>query len=420
MRRRAVITGIGVRAPGSSGAKEFWDLLSTGRTATRRISFFDPEPFRSQVAGECDFDPAARGPDAAADPPPGPGRAVRRGHRPRGAGDSGLDRRGPRPGPHRRDAGQRGRRTMQPGTGVQRAQDSGPDWVVDLGLRVPAPVRLPGAELDGGRGRLGGRRRGPGHARLDRLHLRSRRGRPRGELIAEGSADVMIAGASDAPISPITVACFDAIQGHHAAQRRAGDTRPALRPVPQRLRAGEGAAVFVLEEYEHARRRGAHIYAEVAGFATRCNAYHMTGLRRTAVRWPRRSRRADDQAGSPRRPRLHQRARLGHQAERPARDRRVQAQPRGARLRDAGQLHQVDDRALARRDRLDRDRRLRCWRSSTAWSRRPRTCTNPTRSATSTTSHGRARAAEPRTVLTSAAASAASRARWCSPPCRAA
>src|SRR5260221_1072051 len=61
MERRVAITGIGVIAPGGVGTKEFWSLLCSGRTATRRITFFDPSPFRSQVAGEADFDPAGQG-----------------------------------------------------------------------------------------------------------------------------------------------------------------------------------------------------------------------------------------------------------------------------------------------------------------------------------------------------------------------
>lgn|GEM_PF-3478989 len=59
--RRVVITGIGVIAPGGVGVKDFWQLLTDGRTATRRISFFDPSPFRSQVAAEVDFDPELHG-----------------------------------------------------------------------------------------------------------------------------------------------------------------------------------------------------------------------------------------------------------------------------------------------------------------------------------------------------------------------
>jgi act minimal PKS ketosynthase (KS/KS alpha) len=99
------------------------------------------------------------------------------------------------------------------------------------------------------------------------------------DLIAEGSADIVVTGASDTPVTPIVVACFDAIK---ATTTHNSDPEHASRPF-DRSRNGfvlaEGAAMLVLEEYEHARRRGAAIYAEVAGFATRCNAYHMTGLK---------------------------------------------------------------------------------------------------------------------------------------------
>ena len=54
--RRTVVTGVGVVAPGGIGRKDFWSCLTEGRTATRRISLFDPSPFRSQSAAECDFD----------------------------------------------------------------------------------------------------------------------------------------------------------------------------------------------------------------------------------------------------------------------------------------------------------------------------------------------------------------------------
>ena len=59
--RRVAITGIGVTAPGGAGRDGFWKLLTEGRCATRRISFFDPAGFRSQIAAECDFDPRGQG-----------------------------------------------------------------------------------------------------------------------------------------------------------------------------------------------------------------------------------------------------------------------------------------------------------------------------------------------------------------------
>jgi act minimal PKS ketosynthase (KS/KS alpha) len=98
------------------------------------------------------------------------------------------------------------------------------------------------------------------------------------ELIMEGSADVVVTGGTEAPLSPITVVCFDVIR---ASSTRNDDPATACRPFDKTrdgLVLGEGSAIIVLEELEHARARGAHIYGEVAGFASRCNAYHMTGL----------------------------------------------------------------------------------------------------------------------------------------------
>jgi act minimal PKS ketosynthase (KS/KS alpha) len=98
------------------------------------------------------------------------------------------------------------------------------------------------------------------------------------ELIAEGTADVIVTGGTEAPLSPITVVCFDVIR---ASSTRNDDPNTACRPFDKTrdgLVLGEGSAIIILEELEHARKRGAHIYAEIAGFASRCNAYHMTGL----------------------------------------------------------------------------------------------------------------------------------------------
>jgi 3-oxoacyl-(acyl-carrier-protein) synthase len=99
------------------------------------------------------------------------------------------------------------------------------------------------------------------------------------EAIHYGEADVMLAGASEAPITPITTASFEIIQ---CLSRRHND-RPwaASRPF-ERQRDGfvlaEGCGVVVLEELEHARARGARIYAELTGFSQASNALHMTDL----------------------------------------------------------------------------------------------------------------------------------------------
>ena len=96
----------------------------------------------------------------------------------------------------------------------------------------------------------------------------------------EDRADVCVVGGADSPITPITVACFDAIK---ATSSRNDDAAHSSRPFDATRDGfvlGEGAAVLVLEELEHAARRGARIYCEIGGFATFGNAYHMTGLTR--------------------------------------------------------------------------------------------------------------------------------------------
>ena len=103
------------------------------------------------------------------------------------------------------------------------------------------------------------------------------------QLIEDGDVDVVVAGASDAPISPISIACFDTIR---ATSARNDDPEHASRPFDATRDGfvmGEGGAVLILEEYEHARARDAHIYCEVRGFANRCNAFHMTGLKPDGV-----------------------------------------------------------------------------------------------------------------------------------------
>lgn len=279
MDRRVVITGIGVLAPGGSGRKAFWKLLSSGRSATRKISFFDPSRFRSRVAGECDFDAAAEGLTA---------REIRRMDRAAQFAvvttrecleDSGLEFE--RLDPER--VGVAVGSAVGGTTGLEREylvlSDSGKNWVVDSSYAnphlfdyfVPSSLAAEVAWSAGAEGPAAVISTGCTSG-LDSVGYAR-------ELILEGTADIMITGGTDTPISPIAVSCFDAIK---ATTPRNDDPEHASRPF-DRTRDGfvlaEGAAMFVLEEFEHARRRGAHIYAEITGYASRCNAYHMTGLK---------------------------------------------------------------------------------------------------------------------------------------------
>jgi 3-oxoacyl-[acyl-carrier-protein] synthase II len=94
--------------------------------------------------------------------------------------------------------------------------------------------------------------------------------------IRDGMADVMVAGGAEAPLSPLTYGAFDFIK---TMSRWQGAPEQACRPFDRTRDGfvmGEGGASLVIEELEHARRRGARMYAEVLGYALNNEAYHMT------------------------------------------------------------------------------------------------------------------------------------------------
>lgn len=98
------------------------------------------------------------------------------------------------------------------------------------------------------------------------------------ELIREGRQDLIISGAGEAPITPITFGAFDVV---NVLSKRNGEPHRASRPFDNKRDGfviSEGAGILILEELEHARKRGAAIYAEIVGYGTSCNAYHMTDL----------------------------------------------------------------------------------------------------------------------------------------------
>lgn len=273
------ITGIGVRAPGGIGTNAFWELLTSGRTATRTISFFDPSPFRSRVAAECDFDPRAEGftpkelrrMDRAAQL----GVAAAR----EALADSGLGGGGLDPADVAVTVGSAVGCTMGLEQEYSTVSDGGREWLVDhtyavphlYGYFVPSSLAAEVAWAVEAEGPVSVVSTGCTSG-LDAV------GHACG-LLREGAAKVAVAGATDAPISPITVACFDAIK---ATTARNDDPEHASRPFDRSRDGfvlGEGSAFFVLEPLEAALRRGAHVYATIRGFASRSNAYHMTGLR---------------------------------------------------------------------------------------------------------------------------------------------
>ncbi|MFJ5777010.1 beta-ketoacyl-[acyl-carrier-protein] synthase family protein [Streptomyces sp. NPDC093094] len=296
MTRRVAVTGIGVVAPGGIGVPAFWQLLADGRTATRGITFFDPAGLRSRIAAECDFDPGAHG--------LGPEETER------------CDR-------YIQFALVAGEEAVRD-SGLDLARENPWRVAVSLGTAVGGTTRL---EHDYVLVSRRGQRWDVDHRQADpHLHRAftpstlaatvAERFEARGPVqtvstgctsgldavgyafhtIEEGRADICIAGASDSPISPITMACFDAIK---ATSPNNDDPAHASRPFDADRNGfvmGEGGAVLVLEELEHARARGAHVYCELSGYATFGNAYHMTGLTREGLEMARAIEHALDHA----------------------------------------------------------------------------------------------------------------------------
>ncbi len=273
------VTGLGVVAPGGVGRQQFWDLLCAGRTATRPITLFDASDYRSRIAAECDFDPFEHGLDRhdvlSMD------RYVQFGvvaaHE--AWRDAGLRL-------DRVDPGGLGVTLGSAVGGTTRLEDQyvtvsggGRKWIIDhrqvprhaYEALVPSSLASELAVRFGAEGPASVISTGCTSG-LDAVGHAAR-------LVADGDAEVVIAGAADSPISPISLACFDAIR---ATSANNDNPATASRPFDRDRDGfvlGEGCAVLILESLEHARARGAHVYCLVGGFATRSNAYHMTGLK---------------------------------------------------------------------------------------------------------------------------------------------
>src|SRR5262249_11068346 len=265
--RRSAVTGVGVVAPGGVTRDKFWECITAGRTATRRITFFDPSGFRSQIAAEADFDPRAAG---LTD------QEIRRMDRyiqftvaaaMEAMKESGLpldkidhDRMGV-------TLGSAVGGTMYLEDDYVAVSNHGQKWLVDpeyanpflyqalvpssLASEVALKFEAHGPAMVVSTGCTSG---------IDAIGYRH-------PLIPDGAAHIVIAGPSESPISPISMACFDPIRATTPCKEQ--DLAPfASRPFDRDRKGfvmGEGGAVLILEELESALKRGAPIYCEVAG-----------------------------------------------------------------------------------------------------------------------------------------------------------
>jgi len=281
-RRRVVVTGLGVVSPVGNSVPEAWDNLTAGRSGIGRITKFDPAAFKAQIAGEVkNFDVTAylsakeaRRMDTFIHFGMAAGIQALR--------DAGLDA-------AQADAERIGVNIGSGIGGLPMIEETHNDFLAG-GPRKISPFFIPGtiSNMISGNLSIMFGLKGPNIAVVTActtgLHAIGLSAR----MIEYGDADVMVCGGAEATISPLAIGGFASAQ---ALSTRNDDPATASRPWDKDRDGfvmGEGAGVMVIEEYEHARARGAKIYAELSGFGMSGDAFHMTapdtdGPRRSMV-----------------------------------------------------------------------------------------------------------------------------------------
>ena len=273
-RRRVVITGLGLISPVGNTVSEGWANLTAGRSGIAKIAQFDASGLACQFAGEVkDFDLEAYVPGKDAK------HMDRFIHLGVAAGiqavlDAGL----PSGDELTEEAAERIGCLIGSGIGGLPEIERTVRTMVDRGPRRISPFFVPASIINMISGHLAirfgytGPNIGVVTACTSGLHSIGLAGR----LIEYGDADVMVAGGAESCVSMLGVGGFAAAR---ALSTRNDDPATASRPWDKDRDGfvlGEGAGVLVLEEYEHAKKRGAKIYAELRGFGMSGDAYHMT------------------------------------------------------------------------------------------------------------------------------------------------
>jgi len=269
-RRRVVVTGLGAISPLGIGVDATWQGIVAGRSGIGRITHFDPAQFACQVAGEVrDFDVTQfiSGKDAR--------RMDRFIHFGLVAGmeafkDSGLE-------VTEQNAERIGVNIGSGIGGLPLIEETHVDYMA-AGPRKISPFFIPGTIINMISGNLSIMYglKGPNMAVVSACTTGTHCIGESARMIEYGDADVMIAGGAEATISALAIGGFSAAR---ALSTRNDDPATASRPWDKGRDGfvmGEGAGVLVLEEYEHAKARGAKIYAELAGYGMSADAYHMT------------------------------------------------------------------------------------------------------------------------------------------------
>ncbi|MCC6531533.1 MAG: beta-ketoacyl-ACP synthase II [Burkholderiales bacterium] len=269
-RRRVVVTGLGIVSPVGTGIANAWASVLAGRSGISRISQFDASAMASQIAGEVkDFDVAKFLPAKDAR------RMDRFIHLGLAAaieaiGDCGIE-------VTPANAERIGVIIGSGIGGLPMIEDTHNEYIKS-GPRRISPFFVPGTIINMVSGNLSIMYgfKGPNLAVVTACTTAAHCIGEAGRLIEYGDADVMIAGGTEATVSPLGVGGFSAAR---ALSTRNDDPAGASRPWDKGRDGfvlGEGAGVVVLEEYEAAKARGAKIYCELAGYGMSADAHHMT------------------------------------------------------------------------------------------------------------------------------------------------
>ena len=269
-KQRVVVTGLGALTPLGNTVATSWAGILDGRSGVRRIDRFDVSAMASQIAATLnDFDVAQFI----------PAKEIKKMepfiHYGMAAAIEAIE-----------DAGlisdslnyDRVGTLIGSGIGGLEGIERNTMTLEHQGARRVSPFFVPGAIVNMVSGQLSIRYgfRGPNLATVTACAAGTHSIGQAARLIAYGDADVMIAGGSEGAVSPLGVAGFSAAR---ALSTRNDDPEHASRPWDKDRDGfvlGEGAGVLVLESYEHAKARGAHIYGELIGFGMSADAYHMT------------------------------------------------------------------------------------------------------------------------------------------------
>lgn len=293
-KKRIVVTGMGIVSPVGVGVEESWKNVCSGMIGVRRITKFDPSEFSCQIAGEVRSKDEPFGFDIDAylskKDQKKMGKFI---HYGMAAAIEAVEMAGLC---DMEDEKEKERVGVVLGSGIGGIAEIEETHakMLEKGPRRISPFYIPSVLINLFSGHVSMKYgfKGPNSATVTACATAAHAIGTAKRMIEHGEADVVVAGGAEAPITPMTVAGFSASKALSTSYNETPEkgSRP-FDDARDGFVMGEGAGVLVLEEYEHAKARGAHIYAELSGFGQSGDAYHMTlphpdGLGcKNAMRW---------------------------------------------------------------------------------------------------------------------------------------